>query len=161
LRVSGQAESRTNRRVPGGELVLLANIAVPIPRISTDLFQGEPAKCRVGKLEPGSRLKQAKMEWDEACGHGEVAGVARWLIENGDALLQQTSRTLEGVATEKGSRSAATGRHYVAGYTIAGEGTGGGPYDPPIPSQGLANVRTRICCGCSTFNDSQPKRYVS
>jgi hypothetical protein len=40
-------------------------------------------------------LKQAKTEWDEACAHREAAGVARWLIENREALLEQVSRTLE------------------------------------------------------------------
>jgi len=40
-------------------------------------------------------LKQAKMEWDQACAHSEASGVARWLMENRDALLEQVSRTLE------------------------------------------------------------------
>lgn len=52
-------------------------------------------------------LKQAKIEWDEACVHREAAGVARWLIENRDALLQQTSRTLE-IKTEGELPSLAT-----------------------------------------------------
>jgi hypothetical protein len=40
-------------------------------------------------------LKQARIEWNEACAHREAAGVALWLINNREALLQQCSRSLE------------------------------------------------------------------
>jgi hypothetical protein len=40
-------------------------------------------------------LKRARIEWNEACAHREAAGVARWLMENREALLRQSSRTLE------------------------------------------------------------------
>jgi|SRR5208282_1082759 len=40
-------------------------------------------------------LKQARIEWNEACAHREAAGVARWLLENREALLEQSTRTLE------------------------------------------------------------------
>jgi hypothetical protein len=40
-------------------------------------------------------LKRARVEWNEAVSHREAAGVARWLIENREALLRQCSRTLE------------------------------------------------------------------
>jgi len=40
-------------------------------------------------------LKQAKLEWEEAVAQREVAAVARWLIENRDALLQMTARTVD------------------------------------------------------------------
>jgi hypothetical protein len=41
-----------------------------------------------------NHLKTAKREWEEASAQIEVAGVARWLIENRDQLLEQCSRTL-------------------------------------------------------------------
>jgi len=40
-------------------------------------------------------LRVAKTEWEEAVAQREIAGVARWLIENRDALLQMTSRTVD------------------------------------------------------------------
>jgi len=40
-------------------------------------------------------LKAARLEWEEAVAQREIAGVARWLIENRDALLQMTSRTVD------------------------------------------------------------------
>jgi hypothetical protein len=40
-------------------------------------------------------LQVAKTEWQEAVAQREIAGVARWLIENRDALLQMTSRTVD------------------------------------------------------------------
>ena len=40
-------------------------------------------------------LRVAKTEWDEAVAQREIAGVARWLIENRDALMQMTSRTVD------------------------------------------------------------------
>ena len=39
-------------------------------------------------------LKTARVEWEEAVAQREIAGVARWLIENRDALLQMTVRTV-------------------------------------------------------------------
>jgi hypothetical protein len=42
-----------------------------------------------------NHLKTAKREWNEASAQIEVSGVARWLIENRDQLLEQCSRTLE------------------------------------------------------------------
>ena len=42
-----------------------------------------------------NHLKVAKLEWEEAVAQREAAGVARWLIENREELLQQSSRTLE------------------------------------------------------------------
>jgi hypothetical protein len=44
---------------------------------------------------PANCLKRARIEWNEACAHREAAGVARWLLENREALLQQSTRTLE------------------------------------------------------------------
>jgi len=35
------------------------------------------------------------LEWEEAVAQREIAGVARWLIENRDALLQMTARTVD------------------------------------------------------------------
>jgi len=40
-------------------------------------------------------LRVAKTEWDEAVAQREIAGVVRWLIENRDALMQMTSRTVD------------------------------------------------------------------
>lgn len=40
-------------------------------------------------------LKRAREEWFEAVTQREAAGVARWLIENRDALLEQAKRTLK------------------------------------------------------------------
>ena len=40
-------------------------------------------------------LKRAKQEWTEGVAQREVAGIARWLIENRPALLEQARRTLE------------------------------------------------------------------
>ena len=40
-------------------------------------------------------LRAARLEWEEAIAQREIAGVARWLIENRDALLQMTARTVE------------------------------------------------------------------
>jgi len=34
-----------------------------------------------------------RLEWEEAIAQREIAGVAPWLIENRDALLQMTART--------------------------------------------------------------------
>lgn len=42
-----------------------------------------------------NHLKTAKLEWEEAAAQREVAGVARWLIETRDVLLEQASRTVE------------------------------------------------------------------
>ena len=42
-----------------------------------------------------NHFKTAKLEWEQAAAHKETAGVALWLIEHRDELLQQTSRTLE------------------------------------------------------------------
>ncbi len=39
-------------------------------------------------------LKAARLEWYEAVAQREIAGVARWLIENRDALLQMTASTV-------------------------------------------------------------------
>jgi len=36
-----------------------------------------------------------RLEWEEGIAQREIAGVARWLIENRDALLQMTARTVE------------------------------------------------------------------
>jgi hypothetical protein len=49
------------------------------------------------QLESGRRLPPpiTKLEWEEALAQREAAGVARWLIENREELLQQSSRTLE------------------------------------------------------------------
>jgi hypothetical protein len=55
-------------------------------------------------------LKRARLEWNEAVAHGEAAGVARWLIHNRDALLEQARRTLQvetgddGLPTVSGSK---------------------------------------------------------
>lgn len=40
-------------------------------------------------------LKRAKSEWAESVAQREVAGIARWLIENRPALLEQARRTIE------------------------------------------------------------------
>jgi hypothetical protein len=40
-------------------------------------------------------LKAARVEWDEGVAQREIAGVARWLIENRDALLQIPARTFD------------------------------------------------------------------
>jgi hypothetical protein len=40
-------------------------------------------------------LKAARLEWQEAVAQREIAGVVRWLIENRDALLQMTARTVD------------------------------------------------------------------
>ena len=40
-------------------------------------------------------LRAARLEWEEAIAQREIAGVARWLIENRDALLQMTARTVD------------------------------------------------------------------
>jgi hypothetical protein len=40
-------------------------------------------------------LRAAKEEWYEAVAQREMAGVARWLIEHRDELLEQASRTLK------------------------------------------------------------------
>jgi hypothetical protein len=44
---------------------------------------------------PNNCLRVAKTEWDEAVAQREIAGVARWLVEHRDELLQLTSRTVE------------------------------------------------------------------
>ena len=40
-------------------------------------------------------LKRAKAEWMEGAAQREIAGIARWLIENRPALLEQARRTIE------------------------------------------------------------------
>ena len=40
-------------------------------------------------------LRQAKLSWDEALAEREIAGVARWLIENREVLLEQARKTVE------------------------------------------------------------------
>jgi hypothetical protein len=40
-------------------------------------------------------LRAAKDEWHEAVAQSEIAGVARWLIEHREELLERASRTLE------------------------------------------------------------------
>jgi hypothetical protein len=40
-------------------------------------------------------LRAARLEWQEAVAQREIAGVVRWLIENRDALLQMTARTVD------------------------------------------------------------------
>jgi len=40
-------------------------------------------------------LRQAKLSWDEAIAEREIAGVARWLIENREVLLEQARKTVE------------------------------------------------------------------
>lgn len=42
-----------------------------------------------------NHLRTARLEWEEAAAQKEVAGVARWLIETRDLLLEQASRTVE------------------------------------------------------------------
>jgi len=42
-----------------------------------------------------------RLEWEEAIAQREIAGVARWLIENRDALLQMTARTVDVRPLEK------------------------------------------------------------
>ena len=44
-------------------------------------------------------LKTAKLEWEQAAAHKEIAGVAQFLIDHRDQLLQRASRTLEVRAT--------------------------------------------------------------
>jgi hypothetical protein len=36
-----------------------------------------------------------RLGWEEAIAQREIAGVARWLIENRDALLQMTAPTVD------------------------------------------------------------------
>jgi hypothetical protein len=40
-------------------------------------------------------LKRAKIEWDEAVAQREVAGVARWFIENRAHILKQARNTVD------------------------------------------------------------------
>lgn len=40
-------------------------------------------------------LKRAKEEWLEGAAQREMAGVARWLIENRAAILEQARKTIE------------------------------------------------------------------
>ncbi len=40
-------------------------------------------------------LKTAKLEWEEAAAQKEIAGVARWLIECREQLLEQSRRSLD------------------------------------------------------------------
>ena len=40
-------------------------------------------------------LKAARLEWEEAIAQREIAGVARWLIEHRNELLQMASRTVD------------------------------------------------------------------
>lgn len=40
-------------------------------------------------------LKRAKEEWLEGASQREAAGVARWLIENREGLLEQARKTVE------------------------------------------------------------------
>lgn len=42
-----------------------------------------------------NHLRTAKLEWEEAAAQREVAGIARWLIETRDLILEQGSRTVE------------------------------------------------------------------
>lgn len=42
-----------------------------------------------------NHLRTARLEWEEAAAQKEVAGVARWLIETRDLLLESASRTVE------------------------------------------------------------------
>ena len=48
----------------------------------------------------GNCMKAAKLEWEQAVAWREVAGVARWLIENRDKLLAEARRSLEAHAIE-------------------------------------------------------------
>jgi len=41
------------------------------------------------------QIEQLPKEWQEAVAQREIAGVVRWLIENRDALLQMTARTVD------------------------------------------------------------------
>lgn len=42
-----------------------------------------------------NHLRTARLQWEEATAQQQVAGVARWLIETRDLLLEQASRTVE------------------------------------------------------------------
>jgi len=46
-------------------------------------------------------LKVAKTEWEEALAQREVAGVARWLIENRESLLSLIRQTIMASAKDE------------------------------------------------------------
>ena len=54
-------------------------------------------------------LRVARAEWEQAVAQREVAGVARWLLENREEILATARRTIEaqGVIAFPGSRKTA------------------------------------------------------
>ena len=80
------------------EWILLASLAARFP------FLDYLLRCRMQSLHDlelaslnrsGNHLKAAKLEGDEAVAHREIAGIARWLIENREQILERASRTVE------------------------------------------------------------------
>jgi hypothetical protein len=73
-------------------------LSLPLPSLEYLLTcsRGSLEDVELANLSQAANcLKQARIEWNEACAHREAAGVARWLLENREALLQQSGRTLE------------------------------------------------------------------
>jgi hypothetical protein len=72
-------------------------VSLPLPTLEylLNCSKGSLQDVELSNLRAANCLKQARIEWNAACTHREAAGVARWLIENREALLQQSSRTLE------------------------------------------------------------------